>query len=488
MATIDDAPIGGRVRTALAWSAAGSFALRLGNLAVGVLLARLIAPAEFGIFAVALTVQAVVIAVADLGLSAEIVRNGYSDRQGTVTTLAVGCGSVLALSMSVLAQPLATAVGTAAATNVLRVMSITLILAGLSVVPYGILQREFRQSTQMKIDASNLVLSTAVTLALVAGGMGAMALAISRVASQLASTVLQYTAVRLRPRFSYDRALARKLIIFGLPLAMSNIVSWLAISAGQIVVAPVAGPTMLAFYVLAFNISMWPMTALGVVVRSVALPAFARLTDRTRKASAFVAAASLMWAVALLGAACLGALSSVLVPLIYGARWSASAAALGGLACVGAIRILFDLIATYLVALGATRVVFISQVMWTLILIPACWVGLQTQGLAGAGWSQAIGSTLVMPYLAVQLAKLGDVDTALLLRRLGRPLLSVVVALSVGVVALRFLSSSPHVLQLFAGCAVMVLSFLATSYGWLRQRYADLRQSDNVQAQVGPIS
>ena len=158
-------------------------------------------------------------------------------------------------------------------------MSVTLVLSGLSVVPFGVLQRDFRQSTQMTIDAVNLVVGTVVTVALVLLGLGAMSLAISRVAAQGLSTVMQYVAVRLRPRFGFDRQMARELVRFGLPLALSNLVSWLAMSVGQTTVTMTSGSTTLAYYVLAFNISMWPMTGLGVVVRSVALPAFSRLDD-----------------------------------------------------------------------------------------------------------------------------------------------------------------------------------------------------------------
>ena len=103
----EEQAIGGKVRSALAWSTAGNLALRFGNMAVGVVLARLLVPAEFGVFAVALTVQAIVLALADLGMSADVIRNGHEGRQGTVTTLAVSCSALLALSMCLLAGPLA---------------------------------------------------------------------------------------------------------------------------------------------------------------------------------------------------------------------------------------------------------------------------------------------------------------------------------------------------------------------------------------------
>ena len=75
MSAQDVAPdLGGQVRRGLAWSTVSNLMLRAGSLAVGIVLARLLTPSEFGVFAVALTVQAVLITLADLGLSADLIR------------------------------------------------------------------------------------------------------------------------------------------------------------------------------------------------------------------------------------------------------------------------------------------------------------------------------------------------------------------------------------------------------------------------------
>jgi hypothetical protein len=73
--------LNGLVRRGLAWSAASNLILRFGSLAVGIVLARLLTPEQFGVYAVALTVQAVLITFADLGLSAGLVVSDDPDRE-----------------------------------------------------------------------------------------------------------------------------------------------------------------------------------------------------------------------------------------------------------------------------------------------------------------------------------------------------------------------------------------------------------------------
>ena len=77
------APLGARGRTGslrtkvgrgLAWSTANTVVSRVGQLVVGVALARLIVPEQFGVFAAALVVLNVVISISELGVSVAIVR------------------------------------------------------------------------------------------------------------------------------------------------------------------------------------------------------------------------------------------------------------------------------------------------------------------------------------------------------------------------------------------------------------------------------
>ncbi|WP_326551989.1 lipopolysaccharide biosynthesis protein [Micromonospora sp. NBC_01813] len=469
------APLGGRVKRALAWSTLNSIALRFGSLGVGILLARLLAPEEFGVFAVALTVQTIVISLADLGMSADIIRHGVQGRAGTVTTISSVAGVLLASGMFLAAWPVAAAMGSPQATPVVQVMSLTLVLSGLSVVPYAVMQREFRQRAQLGLDGASLVLSTVVTVGLVLLGMGAMALAISRVLAQSMVTVLQFLLTRSRPTFGFDPAVARSLLRFGVPLAGANVLSWVVMNVGHLTVGATAGAVMLGLYTLAFNISTWPMSALGVAIRAVALPAFATVTDPRRKAAGFVSAAALTWSLALLVGVLLSGLASVVVPLLYGQRWSMAADALAGLAFFGAFRVLFDLVATFLIAVGASRALFVAQVVWLAALFPAVILGVRWYGLAGAGVGHALVCALIiLPMYAIALRRHG-----VRLRSLtGALVLPLVVAAPAVVLGLFVVRSLPGALwQLLGGGAVMTVAFVGPLLPWLRRRLRELKDA-----------
>jgi PST family polysaccharide transporter len=104
----------------------------------------------------------------------------------------------------------------------------------------------------------------------------------------------------------------------------------------------------------------------------------------------------------------LAALAQPLVALLYGARWSPAATVLGALGLFGALRVVLDLMATYLMARGAARSVLYVQIVWFLALIPAVVLATHWKGIAGAGWSHvAVAALVVLPAYAVALARAG---------------------------------------------------------------------------------
>ncbi|VTR76321.1 oligosaccharide flippase family protein [Cellulomonas hominis] len=313
--------LGRQVGRGLAWGSAGGLVLRFGNVLVGIVLARLLAPEDFGVFALALAVQGVLVTVVDLGLSADLVRSKDPRRlEPTVATLSLASGVLLAGAMALGAEPVARALGSEQAAPVIAVLAVTLVVSAAGVVPYARMQRDFQQREIFATGLVDLVVGTVVTLALVLAGWGPMALAVSRLVAQPCATA----------------------------------------DAG-------AGAD----------------GGLSLAVR-------------------------LTWAGAVPVACLLGVLSGQVVVLLYGDRWLPAAAALTALAAFGAVRVLFDLMATYLIARGSTRPVLGIQVVWLVVLVPALVLGARWWGSAGVGWAHvAVALAVVLPLYLVAVRRSG---------------------------------------------------------------------------------
>ncbi len=385
---------------------------RAAQFALGVVIARILAPRDFGIFAVALVVHTVIINVSDMGVSAALIRDedDLADRGApTVVTLAVASACLLGLLMAVGAPLAARLLGSPKAAPAIAVMALTLPLAGLSAVPAAYLRRHFRMDRIFVADMANTASSGILLIILALAGWGPMALAWSWVAGQLLGTVLllTYRPGRFTPGWQRDQV--RRLLAFGLPLAGANVIAFSVLNVDYVVVGRVLGATALGLYVLAFNISGWPMNLFGAVVRSVSLPGFAHLQrDGEDMPERFAAALRVVATITLPICFLLGAVGRPLVVTVYGQRWGLAATALVGLSVLGAGRILLELSGDFLVTLGRTRAVFLAQIPWLIGLTVALVVGVRGHGIAGAGAAQAIVVTgLMLPLYTLILSQSG---------------------------------------------------------------------------------
>ena len=252
------------MRKAAVWSGLNSFLLRLGQFAVGIVIARLVAPDQFGVFAVALTVQTVIVNVSELGVSAALVRakEHVDETARVVATISIASAALLTAAMYLTAPWLATLLGSSQAADAIRILSFTVLLGGLSAVPYALLVRDFRQDTRFVADSSNFVVSSVSIVLLALAGFGANGLALSRVLGQLATVLLLFVLVRPRYRPGWDRERAGRILRYSIPLAGADVVGFALANADYVVIARVLGAKELGFYLLAFNISGWPVSVI----------------------------------------------------------------------------------------------------------------------------------------------------------------------------------------------------------------------------------
>jgi lipopolysaccharide exporter len=457
-----------QVRGALGWSTISTLILRVGTFIVGIVLARILTPEQFGVFAVALTVQAVLMTLADLGLSADLIRSDHPERIApTVATFGLLAGVVMTAGMALSGHTVAELLGSPEAGSVIVVLSFTLLLGGAGLVPYAMLQRRFQQKRLFVISAIDFVLGTTVTLLLLWNGWGVMALAIGRVAAQAVTVVLQFVLSGERPRYGVDRAVVRPVLSYGLPIAAANLLSWALLNIDNVVIARISGPVALGFYFLAFNISSWPMTALGQIVRSVALPTFSR-TAASRRDPALATATALTGAVAVPAGAFLALLCGPLIVVVYGDKWAAATPVLAALGLFGALRAVFDVIVSYLLARGASRAVLRIQVLWFVLLVPATVAATMWWGITGAAWAHlGVSVVIVLPAYLLAAKRVGG-DVRLVLANGWQPVAAMIPA-AFAVVALTILLPTDLLILILGGLTGGVV-YAALIFRWVLRR------------------
>ena len=459
----DDKPLAARAGRALGWSFASTALARFGTLAIGIALARILGPQEFGTYAVAMVALLALLSFNELGVSLAIVRWPGEPRAivPTVATISVAASVVVYAACYLGAPAFARLMGNADAAPVVRVLAVCVLVNGIVAAPAALLQRQFRQDLKMIADQVTTWLGAFISIAGALGGLGAMSLALGQLTGAVAGGLLLAAFAPAGLRLGFDRPTARELLRFGLPLAGSSIVVFAVANIDRLIIGAVLGPVPLGFYVLAVNLSNWPVTMFSQPVRAVAPAALARLHDNpAAMRSTFLSTAGLLTSVTVPVCVLLAVAAEPLIKLVYGTAWGPAAAVLPWLALLGALRIVFELIYDYFVVLANTRVVFTVQVLWLLVLVPAVYLGARQGGSAGAAAAQfAVGALLVLPVYLYELRRTGIAPGAFL-GRLAVPALGGAIAAALAYVAGTALHADLLALTAMGVSGVVVMAAL----------------------------
>ncbi|AHI01779.1 lipopolysaccharide biosynthesis protein [Kutzneria albida] len=477
-----DTALSGRFKVGLRFSLINTVFSRLATFAVGVLLARLLVPEEFGLYTTALVVQTLLLAFNDFGTASALVRHKGDVRPmlPTVWTISVGGACVVYLACVLSAPVLATGLGSPSAADLIRLLSLNVLFDGFAAVPGALLTRDLRQARRLVADILGLVANLVLTATLAVAGLGAWALVIGHVAGTGVVTLVLLIVTRQRPVFGLSRQHIHEVAKYGGAVVVASILMVLLQYAPQTITGRMLGATSLGFFYLASNVSSWPASVVTTTIERVGLATFSRARDEgvdlDRAASAVIG----MVAVAVLpGGATLALLAPQVVELVYGEKWAPAAPVLAGLAVATVARVLADLVFNLMITAGSALSSVLVQVIWLVALVPAAIFATAHWGLVGMGWAvAAVACVVALPVHAWGLRRAG-VHVPALLRGLAVPAAATLVTVA-ALLAIRLVVHD-SLLYLLAGGVVTAVVIVA---GWFAGRDR-LNTALDAPAQVG---
>ena len=443
------------VRSGAIWSFSGTILLRLSGIGITAIVARILAPHDFGVFAVATTVFTIVTAIGEFGVTSCLARADLDVDALAPTLWSVSLVSSLIMAgvLYKFAGPIAANLGSRDAARPVQVMGLVMVFWGIAAVPTAQAVRDFRQEKLFLANALSFVPSVAVLLFLAKHGSGAMAFAWSKVVGQgISCAVILLSAPKLyRPGMT--RGALAVLYKFGVPLAGANFIGYILQNVDYALIGRFIGPVLLGTYVLAFNAASWSSTLLGGVLSTVSMPAFSRVKhDAARLSGAMADSLRVVMLIAAPMCTLVMALSRPIVLTLYGERWAAAAAVLSILACYGLISVVGALFSYMLVAMGRSKFVLAVQSIWLAGLVPAMAIGVRKDGIVGAAIAHiVIIGPIVLPCYLIALKRATGVRISLLAKAAFPPFAAAAAAACLAwLTASRF--ESPLV-QLVAGLA-----------------------------------
>jgi PST family polysaccharide transporter len=260
---------------------AGQLAKLVVQTASIVVLARLIAPQDFGLVVMVSAVVGIGDVLRDLGLSmGSIQARSLSEAQrDNLFWINTGIGLLLTVVFFLVSWPLAAVYDEPRLVAITQALSVTFLANGMASQYRAQFTRQFRFRALVGVDVSAQAVGFVVAVLLALGGAGYWALVGQQIGQVVFFAAAAVSLGRWLPALPQRQAGVRDILAFGWPLTGTQLVGYLSRNVDSLVVGLRFGPDVLGVYSKAFQLLMMPLNQINAPATTVALPVLARCQD-----------------------------------------------------------------------------------------------------------------------------------------------------------------------------------------------------------------
>ncbi|HEV7883576.1 MAG TPA: oligosaccharide flippase family protein [Solirubrobacteraceae bacterium] len=342
--------------TGLRWIAHVRIAIEVVLVGGMVVLARMIPPSEFGIFAIVVIVQELALTMPMEGIGSAIVQRRTIGRNhlqgGMVLSLLVG-GGLTAITL-VLAVVLVQPVFGERVAQLLMLATPWYLLGAIYAVPVAILRRRLDFARLSLVELGLHMSRIVVTVALAFAGLDAEALVLGSMAGMATALVLAlWFAPPPLPRWRSQEM--RELLPYGGPAALAC-VAWTGFRNGDYaIIGATLGTAQAGFYWRGYQVSVEYQGKISALMRQMAFPMLARTESSDQMHALRRRMVRLLTVVLFPLLVGLALMAPVLVPWVFGSQWEPAVLPTQILALGGAAVLVTDAVGSALMADGRSR-------------------------------------------------------------------------------------------------------------------------------------
>jgi O-antigen/teichoic acid export membrane protein len=386
----------------MAWKTASRALLESSKFVVGILLARLLTPHDFGIAGMVIVFAGIVPIFSGLALGSALVQRPQlteADRSTAFWT-GIGLGIVLTCGGIAVSGPIARFYGQPEVRPLFAALSLSFVLTALGMTHGQLLVRELDyRRLELRTMAGTLAGAAAgVTVAVL--GYGPWAIIAQQLAATAAATALLWLFSPWRPRFLFSLRSLRALAGFGGNVSGTLVLNELNSNTDNLLVGRFLGASALGTYAVAYNVMLVPFSRLTSPLQEVLYAAFSRVQeDADRVLAVWLRVNRLLAAAALPALAGLVVVAPELVHVVLGDKWRGAVPVIRILAVVGVIQSLQGLNASVLLARDRTAALLRFSLLSFAANLCAFVLGLRW-GIVGVAACFAVATLLVQPFYA----------------------------------------------------------------------------------------
>lgn len=359
-----------------AWSAADAFLGQGVTFLVGIVLARLLSPDEYGLIGICLIFNTVLCGIVDSGFSTALIRKQdcTDDDYNTMFLTNLGISIVLYGLLFVSSPLVAHFFGREELTALVRATGLLLLFNALSITQVTILTKRIDFKTKTKASLISAILSGIVGIAMAYTGFGVWALVGQMLSKQLLYTLCLWVLNKWWPKLRFSASSFGYMWSFGWKLLVSGLLENIWNQLYQVVVGKFYSPATLGQYTRGREYASIFSSNLSSIIQRVSYPVLSEMQDdkhrmmegyrRVIKMTMFITAI------------CMISLGAVAEPLIYcliGPQWHEAATYLPLICISMSLYPLHAINLNMLKVLGRSDIFLYLEIIKKIIgIIPIC--------------------------------------------------------------------------------------------------------------------
>jgi len=324
-----DGEVGRRAAAGMTWLGLQQIIARAIGFIGQLVLALLLAPEHFGLIALAMTITAFFLIVADFGVENILVQRqrAFSVWRSHGFWLSAVSGIVMGSILALLAPVVARLYDTPEVTGLVLTLALAVPATALGIVPLARLRLEMRFGRVAGIMVVETLALQIVSVTLAFLTFGAYSFAIATTVVAILKTSLLWYSCPQKIRFRIDIRRWSFLILSGLSIVGTRLVDTFKGQADLVALGIVATANSAGWYFFAYRLAYQPLRILAASVSSVMVPTLSILKDDFLDQSAKALRVSRLLAFAIMPVCFLQiALAEPFIDLFFGDKWMPSVA------------------------------------------------------------------------------------------------------------------------------------------------------------------
>jgi O-antigen/teichoic acid export membrane protein len=399
---ITNVSVGQSMRQGAKWLLSGNVARQALQFSFGVVLARLLVPADFGTLVTVQIFTGLAGFVAGGGMGQALVRAREARNEDfqAVFTNQLAVGIVVYLAFFFAAPLFAHWYEEPLYTELFRVSAVSFLIRPFANMPNAWLTRHMRFKQRILIDLTCGSVGSVLAVVLAWYGFGVWSLVAGGMAGSVLSIVPLTMITPVRPGLRFDAALTRQVGLYGIKFAANDLASYVRAQTPNFVLGRLDGPALVGLFNKADSLAKTPRMVAG----SIYDPLFRGLagTQEDLHKSHYIYFKSVTLLSVYMTPLFLGLawLAQPFIAFVYGEKWLEAAQPLAVLSLAGTLACIGYPSGAVLAArnwLG--REVFVHLLQIGLFAI-SCLIGIQW-GLLGVAWGILLSEMLSVLFIAL---------------------------------------------------------------------------------------